>query len=445
MKDMETIAAIATPNGVGAISIVRLSGDNAYSIAKKLIKKDLPPRVATLAKLYDSNNELIDIALVIYFKAPNSFTGEDIVEFQCHGGVVVSRIVLEELLKQGARIAFPGEFTKRAFLNGKIDASQAEAIARLIETRSREGAKLLSRQLDGNLSNFVNEVREKLIEIMAYTEVFIDYAEEDLPESLGYEIEERLSKIEDLLKHTLEASKRREGMLSGYKIAIIGKPNVGKSSILNALLNKQRAIVSDIAGTTRDTIEEDIQIGSHLIRIIDTAGIRAAKDEIEKIGVERSKRAIEEADIVLGVFDANEFNKEDEEILELIKNSDKDVIAVINKIDKGINIDLDKFGGFQVVKISAKKDIKPLIESLKELLDSYSGEDEHILISTRQISAVEKALKFVKESKEFFTTGELELFSYHIQDAIKAIGEITKPFEYDEMLDKMFSSFCVGK
>jgi len=442
---METIAAIATPNGVGAISIVRLSGDKAYNIAKKLTKKDLTPRVATLSKLYDFNGELIDIALVIYFKSPNSFTGEDIVEFQCHGGVVVSRLVLEALLDYGARLASPGEFTKRAFLNGKIDASQAEAIAKLIETRSREGAKLLSRQLDGNLSNFVNEVREKLIEIMAYTEVFIDYAEEDLPESLGYEIEERLSKIEDLLKHTLEASKRREGMLSGYKIAIIGKPNVGKSSILNALLNKQRAIVSDIAGTTRDTIEEDIQIGSHLIRIIDTAGIRAAKDEIEKIGVERSKDAIKKADIVLCVFDANEFNEEDEKILELIKSSDKDVIIVINKIDKGINTDLSRFETFPIVKISAKEDITPLVEQLKVLLDSYTGEDEHILISTRQIMAVQKALKSINESKEFLITGELELFSYQIQDAIRGISEITKPFEYDEMLDKMFGSFCVGK
>ena len=442
---MDTIAAISTPNGVGAISIVRLSGKSAYDIAKKLTKKDLTPRTATLCRLYDKNDELIDIGIVIYFKAPNSFTGEDIVEFQCHGGVIVSRIVLETLLDYGARAALPGEFTKRAFLNGKVDASQAEAIAKLIETRSREGAKLLSRQLDGDLGNFVNEVREKLIEIMAYTEVFIDYAEEDLPETLGYEIEERLKKIESLLNHTLDVSKRREGMLKGYKIAIIGKPNVGKSSILNALLNRQRAIVSDIAGTTRDTIEEDIQIGSHLIRIIDTAGIRAAKDEIEKIGVERSKEAIKEADIVLCVFDANEFTKEDEEILNIIKNTDKDIIIVINKIDKGINIGLEKFKGYPIVKISAKEDISPLIESLKNILDSYSSEDEHILISTRQIKAVEKALNAINESKEFLTTGELELFSYQIQDAIKAISEITKPFEYDEMLDKMFGSFCVGK
>ncbi|WP_456469828.1 tRNA uridine-5-carboxymethylaminomethyl(34) synthesis GTPase MnmE [Caminibacter sp.] len=443
---METIAAIATPNGVGAISIVRVSGERAFEIAKKLTKKDnFPPRVAKLCKIYDFNNELIDIAIVIYFKAPHSFTGEDIVEFQCHGGVVVSRMILDEILKHDVRLALPGEFSKRAFLNGKIDASQAEAIAKLIETRSREGAKLLSRQLEGDLAKFVEEIREKLIEIMAYSEVFIDYAEEDLPESLGGDIEKKLNAVEEVLSHTLEVSKRREGMLSGYKVAIVGKPNVGKSSILNALLNRQRAIVSDIAGTTRDTIEEDIQIGSHLIRIIDTAGIRAAKDEIEKIGVERSKKAVEEADIVIAVFDANEFTQEDEEILELIKNADKDVIVAINKIDKGIKIDLDKFKDFKIVKISAKSDIKPLIKALEELLDSYSGEDEHILISTRQISAVEKALNAIKEAREFLSTGELELFSYQIQDAIKAISEITKPFEYDEMLDKMFGSFCVGK
>jgi len=442
---MDTIAAIATPNGIGAISIVRLSGPKALEIAKKLTNKDFKPRHATLSKVYNTQNELIDIALVIYFKAPNSFTGEDIVEFQCHGGVVVSRLILEEVLKLGARIANPGEFTKRAFLNGKIDASQAEAIAKLIETRSKEGAKLLSRQLEGDLAKFVEEIRNKLIEIMAYAEVFIDYAEEDLPETLGSDLEKKLNEIKTTLTHTLEVSKRREGMLSGYKVAIIGKPNVGKSSILNALLNKQRAIVSDIAGTTRDTIEEDIQIGSHLIRIIDTAGIRAAKDEIEKIGVERSKSAIKEADIVLAVFDANEFTKEDEEILDLIKNTQKDIIVVINKVDKGINIDLEKFKDFEVVKISAKEDIKPLVDKLQNLLDSYTSEDEHVLISTRQIMAVQKALDAINEAREFLDTGELELFSYQIQDAIRAISEITKPFEYDEMLDMMFGNFCVGK
>ena len=440
-----TIAAIATPNGVGAISIVRVSGERALEIAKKITKKDLLPRKATLSKLYDKNNELIDIGLVIYFKGPYSFTGEDVVEFQCHGGVVVSKMVLETLFEYGAIPAMPGEFTKRAFLNGKIDASQAEAIAKLIETRSIEGAKLLTRQLEGELSKFVDEIRNRLIEIMAYSEVFIDYAEEDLPESMNKDILNRLNEVKKILLKTLEASKRREALLSGYKMAIVGKPNVGKSSILNSLLNKNRAIVSDIAGTTRDTIEEDIQIGSHLVRIVDTAGIREAKDEIEKIGVEKSKEAIEKSDFIIAVFDASEFNKEDEEILDLIKNQDKKVIVVINKIDKGINIDLSKFSGFDVVKISAKKDITPLVEKIKEILDLSSGENTHILTSIRQVKAVENALKEIEFSQEFLTTGELELFSYHIQNAIREISAITKPFEYDEMLDKMFSSFCVGK
>jgi tRNA modification GTPase len=442
---METIAAIATPNGVGAISIVRVSGDRALEIAKKLTKKDFTPRVATLSKVYNSNNELIDIALVIYFKSPNSFTGEDVLEFQCHGGYIVSRLILEEILKAGARLANPGEFSKRAFINGKIDATQAEAIAKLIETRSIEGAKLLSRQLEGELKNFVEDIRNRLIEIMAYSEVFIDYAEEDLPETLGDDIKIRLDKVKEILQKTLEASERRQGAINGYKVAIVGKPNVGKSSILNALLNKNRAIVSDIAGTTRDTIEEDIQIGTHLIRIVDTAGIRVAKDEIEKIGVERSKKAIEESDIILGVFSANEFNEEDKQIFEMIKNSKKEAIIVINKIDLGIKIDLDIFKDFKIVKISAKKDINELIEAIKDLLDSTSTENEHILTTIRQIEMIKKALNSINEAEEFLDSGELELFSYHIQDAIKAISEISKPFEYDEMLDKMFGSFCVGK
>jgi tRNA modification GTPase len=442
---METIAAIATPNGVGAISIVRISGDGALSIAKKLIKKDLTPRIATLSKVYNSNNELIDIALVIYFKAPHSFTGEDVVEFQCHGGYIVSRLILEEVLKAGARLANPGEFSKRAFLNGKIDATQAEAIAKLIETRSIEGAKLLSRQLEGELKNFVEDIRNRLIEIMAYSEVFIDYAEEDLPETLGDDIKDRLKKVKKILQNTLEASERRQGAINGYKVAIVGKPNVGKSSILNALLNKNRAIVSNIAGTTRDTIEEDIQIGTHLIRIVDTAGIREAKDEIEKIGVERSKKAIEESDIILGVFSADKFSEEDKEIFDLIRNSKKQAIIVINKIDLGIKIDLNIFKNFKVVKISAKKDISELIEAIRELLDFRATENEHILTSIRQMEMIKKALNSINEAEEFLSTGELELFSYHIQDAIKAISEITRPFEYDEMLDKMFGSFCVGK
>jgi tRNA modification GTPase len=321
----DTIAAISTANGSGAISIVRMSGDRALEIAEKLTKTTFTPRIAKLARFYNLNDELIDMPLVIYFKNPNSFTGEDIVEFQCHGGVAVSRLVLESLIEAGARIAEAGEFSKRAFLNSKIDLAQAEAIAKLIESKSKESVKVLSKQLRGDLSHFVNDIRDKLLEIMAYVEVNIDYAEEDLPQDLIDQIKDRLQNLSKLLEKSLIASKKREAMFNGYKVAIIGKPNVGKSSLLNNLLDFDRAIVSSIAGTTRDIIEEEITIGSHIIKIVDTAGIRdETNDEIEKIGISKSRAAVLEADIVIAMFDnSREFDEEDEEILEIIKNTNK--------------------------------------------------------------------------------------------------------------------------
>ena len=239
----DTIVAISTANGNGAISIVRMSGKDSVSIAEKLTKTSFSPRYAKLTKFYNLNNELIDIPLVIYFQNPNSFTGEDIVEFHCHGGVAVTKLVLQTLIEAGARIAEAGEFSKWAFLNGKIDMSQAEAIAKLIEAKSAESVKILSKQLRGDLGKFVDDIRESLIEIMAYVEVNIDYAEEDLPFDLIEQIKERLNNIANLLKKSLNASKKREAMFNGYKVAIIGKPNVGKSSLLNNLLNYERAIV----------------------------------------------------------------------------------------------------------------------------------------------------------------------------------------------------------
>ena len=287
----DTIAAIATAHGIGSIAIIRLSGSDALAIATKLTKKEnFSPRYATLTNIYDKNNELLDEAIVIYFKAPFSFTAEDVVEFQCHGGVVVAELVLQACLDAGARLAEPGEFSKRAFFNGRIDLSKAEAIAQLIEAKSEDSAKILARQVKGELKEFIEEVREEIISVLAYSEVTIDYAEEDLPEDLIEQIQEKLNTLKEKLQKTLQASKARAGLMQGFKVAIVGKPNVGKSSLLNALLHYERAIVSDIAGTTRDTIEEQVRIGSHLIRIVDTAGIREANDTIEQIGIKRSKK-----------------------------------------------------------------------------------------------------------------------------------------------------------
>ncbi|NPA55081.1 MAG: tRNA uridine-5-carboxymethylaminomethyl(34) synthesis GTPase MnmE [Epsilonproteobacteria bacterium] len=440
----DTIVAISTAHAKGAISIVRMSGSLALDIAKKVTDISFKPREAKLAKFYDGD-ELIDIVLVLYFQAPKSFTGEDVVEFHCHGGLAVTKMVLDTLVKHGARIALAGEFTKRAFLNGKIDMTQAEAIAKLIDTKSKQSVKILSKQLRGSLGEFTNKIREDLIEIMAYVEVNIDYAYEDLPPDLVSQIIDKLNAIKDTLHKTLIASKKREGMFNGYKVAIIGKPNVGKSTLLNNLLNYNRAIVSDIAGTTRDTIEEEITLANHVIKIVDTAGIRdKTNDTIEKIGIERSKEALNQSDIVIAIFDSSrEFDSEDMEIVQLLKNTNKDILVALNKTDLPPKLDTTLLEEFKPISIT-KYDSDVVERKLEEILENYEYE-ENILITSRQIQQVQKAYDEIVESFELLNSNQLELFSYHIQNAIMYIASITKPFEHDEMLEKMFGTFCVGK
>ncbi|NQY21505.1 MAG: tRNA uridine-5-carboxymethylaminomethyl(34) synthesis GTPase MnmE [Campylobacteraceae bacterium] len=442
----ETIVAIATANGIGSVSIVRLSGNNALEIALKISKRDeLKPRFATLSTLYNKNDEVIDEALLIYFKNPYSFTGEDIVEFQCHGGIAISNMIMQECLNNGSRLANPGEFSKRAFLNNKIDLTQAEAIAKIIEARSEDAVKLLAKQLKGELSSFVDDIREDLLFMLAYTEVTIDYAEEDLPSDILEKIEEKLEKIIIKLQNTLEASKRREGLIDGFKVAIIGKPNVGKSSLLNKLLNYDRAIISNIAGTTRDTIEESVKIGTHLIKIVDTAGIREASDEIEKIGIEKSLEAINEADIIISLFDnSNEKDLEDDKILEILeKTSDKKIIKVVNKSDLENKFNTKVLNDF--INLSTKEDINPLISMIEEILDANTHSDEMTLISKRQVDAVSQTLYHIKESYAPLKTGELEFFAYNIQEALEHISNITRPYDNEQMLEVMFGAFCLGK
>jgi tRNA modification GTPase len=444
--DDATIVAIATANGIGSISIVRISGVNSLEIATKISKKTtFQPRLATLSSLYDTNNEVIDEALVLYFKAPFSFTGEDIIEFQCHGGFAIANMIVNEALKHGARIANPGEFSKRAFFNNKMDLTKAEAISKIIEARSEDAVKLLARQLKGELTVFVNEIREDLLFMLAYTEVSIDYAEDDLPSNIFEQIKNKMEKIIIKLSNTLDASKRREGMIEGFKVAIIGKPNVGKSSLLNKLLNYDRAIISDIAGTTRDTIEESVKIGTHIIKIVDTAGIRDASDVIEKIGIEKSIQAISEADIVIALFDNNKMcDDEDEKIIKLIEeNSEKQIIKVINKSDLQNQFDKSKIDDF--IELSTKEDINPLIKKIEIILDSNTHSDEMTLISKRQIISVENTLYNIDLSKNPLNSGELEFFAHYITEALENISAITRPYENDQMLDVMFGEFCLGK
>lgn len=444
----DTITAIATANGIGSIAIIRISGDKALAIAKKLSKREsFSPRYATLTNIYDADEVLIDEAIVIYFEAPYSFTAEHVVEIQCHGGFIVAQSILKATLKAGARLANAGEFSKRAFFNGRIDLSEAEAIAQLIEAKSEDAAKILASQMKGSLKHFIEEVRDDIIHILAFSEVSIDYAEEDLPEDLVLQIKAKLDELYKLLNKTLQASKSREGLMQGFRVAIIGKPNVGKSSLLNALLNFDRAIVSDIAGTTRDTIEEQVKIGSHLIRMVDTAGIREASDEIERIGIERSLEAIKESDIVVALFDSSrEADDEDREIarlIELAQEEGKDVVVIKNKIDLEQKFELLSLA-FDI-ELNSKDDVSSLITVLENIMDRTNLSDEIMLISTRQISAVEETMQNIEESFVPLADQELEIFSFHLNEAVKEMVSITRPFENDEMLDKMFGSFCLGK
>jgi len=446
MYKEDTIVAIATANGIGSISIVRLSGENALSIAQKLSHNiSLIPRIATLSKLYDVKDELIDEGLLIYFQNPYSFTGEDVVEFQCHGGVAITNLVLSSCIKAGARAATPGEFSKRAFLNGKIDLSQAQAISKMIEARSEDAVKLLARQLKGELKEFVEDIRKDLLFMLAYTEVNIDYAEEDLPSDIFEQIKNKLDMITVKLKNTLDSSKRREGLIDGFKVAIVGKPNVGKSSLLNKLLNFNRAIVSDIAGTTRDTIEESVKIGTHIIKIVDTAGIREANDEIEKIGIEKSLEAINEADIIISLFDGSRiFDEEDQKIVTLLEETIKEKIIVINKVDLEQKLDLEKIGE-DVTFLNAKENISELINAIETILNQNTSGDDITLISKQQVNEVESTLQNISESTTPLERGELEFFAHHINEALTHMSNITRPYEHTQMLDVMFGEFCLGK
>lgn len=443
-----TITAIATAHGVASISIIRISGKGALQIAQTISRKEtITPRYAHLVSLYNQENALIDQAIMIYFSAPNSFTGEEIVEFQCHGGMIVAQEVLDTVVACGVRLAEPGEFSKRAFLNGKIDLSEAEAISKLIEAKSVDAAKILAKQMKGELKAFVEESREALLRALAYSEVMIDYAEEDIPEDILHNILTQLDALTEKITHIVDASHRRRGLIEGFKVAIIGKPNVGKSSLLNALLSYERAIVSDIAGTTRDTIEEQVRIGSHIIRLVDTAGIRESSDTIEKIGIERSLSSIADADVIIALFDGSRvFDEEDRKIVEIIeKLEDTHLITAINKSDLSQQFDRSVLNQFDPVEVSAKRGFARLTNALETLLDSVGEDDELMLISARQIEAVTRAKEEIVAAKLPLLSGELEFFSYHLQEAVKAISSISRPYDNEEILDKMFGEFCLGK
>ncbi|ECR2887811.1 tRNA uridine-5-carboxymethylaminomethyl(34) synthesis GTPase MnmE [Campylobacter jejuni] len=440
----DTIAAIATAHGVGSISIVRLSGERALEFALKLSHKTkLTPRHATFTKLFNQNNEIIDEAIMIYFKAPYSFTGEDIVEFQTHGGFSVSEVLLEELVSLGARLALAGEFSKRACLNGKITPLKALNIQDLILSKSALAAKIIARNMQGNLGELLEKIRTDLVKTLAFVETSIDYADDDLPSDLLEQISTMCEENSKILKEIYTLSQSKKGLIEGFKIAIVGKPNVGKSSLLNALLSYERAIVSDIAGTTRDTIEESFKLGTHLLRIIDTAGIRESKDVIEQIGVALSKKSLEDADIILAVFDASRVqDKEDGKIFELLANTDKKIFWILNKSDLENVFKNTQNKNF--IKLSAQKDITLLKEELQNYLNSFDSEG--IMVSSLDlINACKISSEAIFRAKGLLEESSLELFAFELNLAINELARFTKDFQRDEILDEMFGNFCLGK
>lgn len=456
MSENATIVAISTPIGAGATAIVRMSGQKSLQITQEITKKtNFSPRYATLCSVYDSCDKLIDEAIVIYFKSPASYTREDVCEIQCHGGILSAKMILQTCLEKGATLAAPGEFSKRAFLNGRIDFSQINAISKIISSKSEKATKILAKQLKGELGNFVDTLRNDLLRILAHTEVMIDYSEEDIPSDIITNIASQIQKIQDLLASIYEFSKMRQGLIDGHRLSIVGKPNVGKSSVLNAILLYDRAITSPIAGTTRDTIEESINIEGNLIRIIDTAGIRDSKDEIESLGIQKSIDSICQSDIILAVFDSSRvLDDEDIKIIKLLNSQkNKHCIIALNKTDLPCKLNEKDIIELleippQSLKISTKNTAEctlSLKEKFLEILQKEETENEILLTSEFQLHAVKNAIESLEIASDVFENLELELFSYNITEAIKHISSITRPYDISEVFDKMFGEFCLGK
>jgi len=456
MYESDTIAAISTPYGTGGIGIIRVSGNEAFEIIQKIFKgkksfSEYKSHTINYGKIIDpATGEVLDEALVSKMKAPNTFTREDVVEINCHGGMVPIKKVLELIVREGARIAEPGEFTKRAFLNGRIDLSQAEAVIDLINSKTSEGSRAAIEQLEGKLSVKLKEARSMLIELIAHIEVTVDYPEHDIEEITGEKVYTELKKVREKLVNIIKGYEKGRIIREGINVVIAGRPNVGKSSLLNELSGKNKAIVTDIPGTTRDIIEEYININGIPVRITDTAGIRETEDVVEKIGVERTEKAIDSADLVIMMIDAVEgINEEDINILSRI--NEKKHIVLVNKIDL-----LDKerefpeLEGKNVIKTSVKEDIG--VDKLEEEITRLfiSGDirtnDEVLVTNVRHKNLIDKAINSIDEACNAYESRmPLDLITIDIKNAAEYLGQITGESVSEDVINEIFSRFCLGK
>lgn len=452
----DTIAAISTPKGEGGIGIIRISGDKSFEILDKIFKpknpnKDLGFYQFNYGFIYDGE-KVIDESMIVRMKAPKTYTCEDVVEINCHGGQFVTQKVLELVLKNGARHAEQGEFTKRAFMNGRIDLSQAEAVMDLIQGKTEKSISLSLDQLRGDLRDKINSFKKALLDITAHVNVVLDYPEEGIDDPLPVELRDNLEAVYEEATRLIESYDKGKKIKEGIKTVIVGKPNVGKSTLLNSLLREERAIVTHVAGTTRDVIEEVINIKGIPLVLVDTAGIRQTDDIVENIGVEKSKEFIEKADLVLLVLDASrELEDEDREVINQINENHKKVIVLLNKIDLERKIDLDEYNFENIVEISAQKNVG--IEDMEEKIYSFivdekveDSSEKLIITNVRHKTALEKTKDAIRNIFETIDMGlPMDLISVDLKEALDSLSEITGEISSEDILDHVFGNFCVGK
>ncbi|SHD95974.1 tRNA (5-carboxymethylaminomethyl-2-thiouridylate) synthase [Staphylococcus argenteus] len=458
--DLDTITSISTPMGEGAIGIVRLSGPQAVGIADKLYKgkhllKDVPSHTINYGHIIDPDTkEVVEEVMVSVLRAPKTFTREDIIEINCHGGILTINRVLELTMTHGARIAEPGEFTKRAFLNGRIDLSQAEAVMDFIRSKTDRASKVAMNQIEGRLSDLIKKQRQSILEILAQVEVNIDYPEYDDVEDATTEfLLEQSKEIKQEINRLLDTGAQGKIMREGLSTVIVGKPNVGKSSMLNNLIQDNKAIVTEVAGTTRDVLEEYVNVRGVPLRLVDTAGIRETEDIVEKIGVERSRKALSQADLILFVLNNNEaLTQEDYTLYEVVKN--EDVIVIVNKMDLEQNINIDEvkemIGTTPLIQTSMLKQegIDELEIQIRDLFfgGEVQNQDMTYVSNSRHISLLKQARQTIQDAIDAAESGvPMDMVQIDLTRTWEILGEIIGETASDELIDQLFSQFCLGK